>query len=104
MFQRSSIGRSLEATEEESQGVFSSFFFSLGTFNLGKRSFINRFPENFRFQLTELEYESLRCQIGISKEVDVNVSVRIMRTFVEMRRFLTNNSLMVERINEIEVK
>ena len=27
-----------------------------------------------------------------------------MNAFVEMRRFLTNNALMFERINEVEVK
>jgi len=29
---------------------------------------ISRFPEDFMFQLTREEYESLKCQIGISKE------------------------------------
>ncbi len=28
----------------------------------------DRFPEDFMFQLSEEEYESLRCQIGISKD------------------------------------
>ena len=37
--QRSSKGRSLEAVPEESQGVFSPFFFPLGGFILGNRSF-----------------------------------------------------------------
>ena len=94
----------------------------------------NRFPEDFCFRLSEEEYDSLRLQIGTSKEADVgkggrrylpyvfteqgismlsailrsevavNVSVKIMRTFVQMRRFLANNSLMFERITEIEAK
>ena len=93
-----------------------------------------RFPEDFCFQLTEMEFENLRCQIGTSSlgqenyggrrylpyvfteqgismlsavlrsEIAVKVSVRIMRTFVEMRRFMANNSLVLNRINEIEVK
>lgn len=95
---------------------------------------IKRFPEDFCFQLTEIEYESLRFQIGTSKEIEigkggrrympyvyteqgismlsailrsevaVNVSIGIMRAFVEMRRFLANHSFMFERINELEVK
>ena len=95
---------------------------------------ISRFPKDFCFQLTELESENLRCQIGTSSlerdnyggrryfpyvfteqgismlsailrsEVAVNVSVKIMRTFVQMRRFLANNSLLFERIAEVEVK
>lgn len=93
-----------------------------------------RFPEDFCFQLTEQEYESLRFQIGTSKEINIgkggrrympyvfteqgismlsavlrseiaiNVSIGIMRAFVEMRRYLANSTLMFERINEIEVK
>ena len=31
---------------------------------------INRFPGNFRFQLTPKEFENLRSQIGTSKRVD----------------------------------
>lgn len=95
---------------------------------------IKRFPENFCFQLLEDEYETLRFQFGTSKEVSVgkggrrympyvyteqgismlsailrsdvaiNVSIGIMRAFVEMRHFLTNNSLMLNRINELEVR
>lgn len=40
----------------------------------------------------------------LRSDVAVNVSIGIMRAFVEMRRFLANNSLMLERINELEVK
>lgn len=95
---------------------------------------ISRFPDDFCFQLSEAEFENLRCQFGTSSlendnyggrrylpyvfteqgismlsavlrsEVAVNVSVRIMRTFVEMRRFMTNNSLVLNKINELEVK
>lgn len=99
---------------------------------------IKRFPEDFRFQLTEKEYDFLRCQNGISKtdtennmdgrggrrylpyvfteqgismlasllrsEVAVNVSIGIMRTFVEMRRFISNNSLLFERISTVELR
>ena len=45
-FQRSSKGRSLEAILEESQGVFSPFFFPLGGFILGKRSLGERLSES----------------------------------------------------------
>ncbi len=94
---------------------------------------IARFPERYRFQLTEDEYTNLKSQIVTSSdelehggrrklpyafteqgiamlsavlrsEVAVRVSIGIMDAFVEMRRFLANNSLMLERINELEVK
>ena len=77
---------------------------------------LNRFPEHFRFQLTEEEYENLRSQFVTSSEdnihggrrympyvfteqgiamlsavlksdVAVEVSVKIMNSFVEMRNF-----------------
>ena len=119
-----------------------------------------RFPEDFCFQLTEEEYNALKCQFGISNikekkdsmrshvatsnenevsdciklqsvstkggrrylpyvfteqgiamlsavlrsEVAIQVSIKIMNTFVEMRRFLNNNALMFERMNQIELK
>ena len=99
---------------------------------------INRFPEDFCFQLTKEEDKILKCQIGTSKildaertdgrggrrtlpyvfteqgismlasvlhsEVAVNVSIGIMRAFVEMRRFIANNALLFERISNVELK
>lgn len=99
-------------------------------FNQAVKRNIERFPENFRFQLTSEEYFSLRSQFVTSKgkggrrylpyvfteqgiamlsavlrsDVAIQVSIKIMNAFVAMRRFLANNSLMFERINEIEVK
>ncbi len=95
---------------------------------------IMRFPDDFCFQLSEVEFENLRCQIGTSSlendnyggrrylpyvfteqgismlsavlrsEIAVKVSVKIMRTFVELRHFMANNSLVLNRMNEIEAK
>ena len=91
---------------------------------------IERFPENFRFQLTAEEYASLRSQFVTSSgrggrrylpyafteqgiamlsgvlrsDVAVQMSIRIMNTFVEMRRFIANNALLFERISNIELK
>lgn len=99
-------------------------------FNQAVKRNIARFPEKFRFQLTKEEYDSLRSQIVTSNgkggrrympyvfteqgiamlsavlrsDIAVQVSIKIMDTFVEMRRFLASNALMFERINEMEVK
>ena len=99
-------------------------------FNQAVSRNIERFPENFRFQLTAEEYTSLRSQIcdlkwarwssvsayafteqGIAmlsgvlrSDVAVQMSIRIMNTFVEMRRFIANNALLFERISSIELK
>ena len=113
-----------------------AMMYQVETKNLNKavKRNVNRFPEDFCFQLSEEEYNSLRFQFGTSKEIEpgkggrrylpyafteqgismlsavlrseiaVKVSVRIMRTFVEMRRFMANNSIVLSRINELEVK
>lgn len=103
-----------------------------GALNRAMKRNIGRFPEDFCFRLTKDEYENLKCQIGISSEnsyggrrtlpyafteqgismlasvlhsdIAVQVSIRIMRTFVEMRRFISNNALLFERISSIELK
>ena len=95
---------------------------------------IARFPEEFRFQLTEEETESLRSQFATLNENDgrgkhrkylpyvfteqgiamlsavlrsdvaIQVSISIMKSFVEMRRFIANNTLLFERISTVELR
>lgn len=88
---------------------------------------IDRFPDDFCFQLTKEEYENLRCQNVTSNpesgaggrrympyvyteqgiamlasvlksDIATKISVHIMRAFVEMRRFLTINAAVFERL------
>jgi hypothetical protein len=93
---------------------------------------LQRFPENFRFQLTRDEYDVLISQIVISKtdvdsrggrqklpfvfteqgvamlsavlrsETAINVSIRIMESFVEMRRYMADTSSIHKRLSSIE--
>lgn len=99
------------------------------TFNQAVKRNIERFPENFRFQLKKEEYDSLRSQFVTSKEgrggrrylpyvfteqgiamlsavlrsdIAIQVSIRIMETFVEMRKYMANTSLLYDRMNAIE--
>lgn len=92
---------------------------------------IARFPENFCFQLTKEEFDNLRSHFATSSEeyggrrylpfaftepgiamlsavlrseVAIDVSIRIMNTFVEMRRFITNNAVFFEKISAVELK
>jgi len=94
---------------------------------------INRFPEEFCFQLNETEFNSLRCQIvtlnengrgqhrkylpyvfteqGIAmlsalltSSIAVIVSVNIMKAFIEMRKFLLANGQVFERLTNMEYK
>lgn len=99
-------------------------------FNQAVSRNIERFPENFRFQLTKEEFEALRSQIVTSNgrggrryrpymfteqgiamlsgvlrsDVAIQVSIHIMNTFVEMRRFIANNALLFEKVSDIELK
>ena len=92
-----------------------------------------RFPEEFCFQLTEEEYMVLRSQIvtlnelkrgqhkkylpyvfteqgiamisGLLKnEIAVQVSINIINTFVEMRKFFLNNGEILNRLTNVEYK
>lgn len=89
---------------------------------------IERFPEDFMFQLTKAENEALKCQYGISKqrggdrrlpyafteqgvamlsgllrsEVAIAANIMIMRAFVTMHRFLTMNAQIYQRLDRIE--
>ena len=40
----------------------------------------------------------------LHSEVAINVSIGIMRAFVEMMRFIANNALLFERISNFELK
>ena len=99
-------------------------------FNQAVSRNIERFPENFRFQLTKEEFDTLRSQIAtadgrggrryrpymfteqgiamlsgvLRSDVAVQASIRIMNTFVEMRRFIANHALLFEKVSDIELK
>jgi hypothetical protein len=97
--------------------------------NRAVRRNIDRFPEDFMFQLTLEEYEILRCQFGtlrfehgkhrkylplvfteqgvamlsgvLNSDRAVRVNVAIMRTFVRIRQILLEESLS-HRVTELE--
>ena len=90
---------------------------------------IERFPEDFMFQLTKEEFENWKSQFVISKSIIMgarklpyafteqgiamlssvlksqtagDVNIRIMRAFVSMRRFIATNSQLFQRLETIE--
>ncbi|MDR1811268.1 MAG: ORF6N domain-containing protein [Candidatus Fibromonas sp.] len=93
---------------------------------------INRFPEEFHFQLTEPEYRDLilKSQIATSSEhggrrylpyvfteqgiamlsavlysdVAVKVSIRIMQAFVEMRKVISTGKGIIRRLETVELR
>lgn len=94
---------------------------------------IERFPEDFCFQLTGQELESLRFQFGtlnknkrgqhskylpyvyteqgvsmlagvLKNDISIKVSINIIRAFIEMRRFISNNANMLNRLTTVEYK
>ena len=96
-------------------------------FNQAVKRNVARFPDAFRFQLTDGEYADLRSQIVTSNgrggrrylpyvfteqgiamlsavlnsDIAIQVSIQIMTAFVEMRSFLVNNTALFEKISEV---
>ena len=94
---------------------------------------INRFPDNYCFQLTEEENKNLRCQFvtsssntnyggrrytpyvfteygitmlaGILKsDTAVEMSLKIVNTFIAMRKYINNNLIEQKYINKLVIK
>ena len=88
-----------------------------------------RFPKHYMFQLTEEEFATLRSQLATSKEgkggrrympyvfseqgvamlssvlnseVAIQMNIRIIDTFVNMRHFALENKELTKRFNELE--
>lgn len=106
--------------------------------NLTVRRNVERFPEEFCFQLTEIELQDLRFQIETSKrnkeinsnlrggrrylpyafteqgvamlagvlksDIAVKVSIDIIKSFIEMRKFMSLNQQVFERLTNVEYK
>jgi len=109
-------------------------FFNYQTKDLNRnvKNNIERFPEYYCFQLTEEEYKSLRCKnftlnkgrgkhrkympfvftehgitmlAGLLKsETAVNASIKIVNSFIEMRKFINTNGQLFYEINNIKYK
>ena len=96
---------------------------------------IERFPEDFCFQLTDDEFKNLRFQFGtlnkkvnngkvtrkylpyvyteqgismlagvLKNDIAIQVSISIIRAFIEMRKFISSNSQIFERLTNVEYK
>jgi hypothetical protein len=90
---------------------------------------LNRFPEDFCFQMTNLEFINWKSQIVISNsdkislrknpyvfteqgiamlsaiinsDIAVEMSIKIMNAFVQMRKFINKNINMLTELNEIK--
>ncbi|MDD2782424.1 ORF6N domain-containing protein [Sulfuricurvum sp.] len=100
-------------------------------FNQAVKRNSERFPSDFMFQLTKEELENWRSQFVTSNKekmglrrppyafteqgvsmlsailkspVAVDMSVKIIRTFVTMRKFIASNALLFQKIDTIEQK
>jgi len=92
---------------------------------------IERFPEGFMFQLSEVEMENLRSQFVTSSsnyggrrynpfvfteqgvamlssvlrsKTAIKISIQIMQAFVQMRKFIANNAEIFRRLDNVEKK
>lgn len=92
---------------------------------------LERFPSEFRFQLTQNEMDNLRSQFVTSSEnhggkrylpyafteqgvsmlsavlrskTAIEISIKIMSAFIEMRKFIATNATLFHRIDRVEQK
>jgi hypothetical protein len=90
---------------------------------------ISRFPDDFMFQLSEEEFKNLKFQNGISSwggvrrppyafteqgvamlssvlrsEIAIQVNIRIIRVYTQMRQMLLDNKELWQKIESIESK
>jgi len=89
-----------------------------------------RFPDDFMFQLNDNEVEIMVSQNAIpskqhlggslpyvfteqgvasisgvlTNKIAIEINIKIMRAFVEMRRFISNNALIFQRLDSLEQK
>jgi len=101
-----------------------------GALNRAVRRNLERFPQDFMFQLNDEELDSLRCQFGISKgkggrrylpyafteqgvamlssvlrsRIAVMVNVEIMRAFVRLRQMLASHADLARKLAALEKK
>ena len=92
------------------------------------RRHISRFPQDFMFELTKEEYDSLRYQFGtlkrgehskylpmvfteqgvamlssvLNSERAIEVNIAIMRAFVHIRKMISSNAELARKLEEIE--
>ncbi len=90
---------------------------------------IERFPEDFMFRLSKKEWENLKSQNATSSwggrrklpfvfteqgvsslsgvlksKIAVKVNISIMRAFVGMRKFISKNAAIFQRLDNVELK
>ncbi len=92
---------------------------------------IERFPEDFMFELSKEELENWRCQFGISNSVKmglryqpmvfteqgvamlssvltskraINVNIQIMRTFTKLREMIATHKDLLKKVEDMEKK
>jgi len=101
-----------------------------GHLNRAVKRNLPRFPDDFFFQLTKKEYETLRCQIGILRteahakympyvftqegvsmlssvlhsERAILVNVQIMRAFARLREMLATHKDLARKLEELEAR
>jgi hypothetical protein len=99
--------------------------------NRAVRRNLDRFPKEFMFELTELEWKNLKCQFGASSLEHggrrklplafseqgvamlssvlnspraIQVNIAIIKTFVRLREMIVSNKILAAKLSELEGK
>lgn len=110
-----------------------ALIYGVATKNLNKavKRNLSRFPDDFMFQLTEIEGESLRFQSGTSKkgkggrrylpyvftehgalmlgnilnsETAIETSIQVVRSFMRLREMVISHSELSKKLSQLEMK
>ncbi len=102
---------------------------STSNLNLAVKRNISRFPQDFMFQLSPVEYENLILQLATSRwggrrklpfafteqgvamlssvlhsDRAIQVNIQIIRTFIKLREILADNKKLAEKVEVMERK
>ncbi len=101
-----------------------------GALNRAVKRNIKRFPDDFMFQLSDEEWENLRCQVGTSRswggrryppnaftehgavmlanvlrsETAISASIQVVRAFIRLREMLVSHGELSKRLDALEMK
>lgn len=111
------------------QDLASLYGVETGAFNRAVKRNIEKFPGDFAFRVTQLEWKSLKCQIGISRSTwggrrklplvftehgvvmlanilrskhAVKMSIEVVRAFIQMRKILASSEKFDKELYELK--
>lgn len=71
-------------------------------FNQAVKRNIERFPSDFMFQHVFTEQGVSMLSAILKSDIAINISVKIIRAFVNMRKVISHNNLIYKKLDKLE--